>query len=446
MRHRILRRACLAATVAAALGAAAAPTDDLAIEAIVELAHPLEDAGDLDPLMEWIGDRRIVLLGESTHGTADFYQWRDTISRRLIAEKGFRFIAVEGDWAACHRINAHVKGLPGAEPDARALLASFDRWPTWLWANEETLALVEWLRAHNADLPPARRVGFYGIDLYGVRESLDTLIAHLRDTDPEGAALAEAVDACLRPFWPALQAYGRAAGAGAADCSGAVARLARHLAAAEPDAADARYKAWFNAKRNAAVIRGAEAHFRAMGDPAQSSWNVRVAHFLETVDRLMDFKGADAKGIVWAHNTHIGDARATAMSAHGSQNIGQLLRQGHGAGAVFAVGFGTHAGRVVAARAWEASRETMRVPPGVPGSVEDLMRRAAGRMERPRFLLRLGPDHWHGPLAALRGHRAIGVTYQPEQEAGNYVPTRLAQRYDAFIFIGETGPLRPIHP
>lgn len=442
------KRSLLAGAVAVAAAPAlfAAPAaEEALLDALGALALPLERSGDLDPLLDRVGDRPFVLLGESTHGTSEFYHWRDQISRRLIMEKDFRYIAVEGDWEACYRVNRYVKHHPGAGESAREILAGFDRWPTWLWANDEVAALVEWLREHNRERPPSERVGFYGIDLYGPEASMREVAAYLRAHDPEGAALAERVEACMRPYWSSFNAYARATRSGEANCAEAVDALARHLAQSGASRDPATRKAWFNAKRNAAVVRGAESHYRAMGQPDESSWNVRVAHFLETVERLMDYKGEGARGIVWAHNTHVGDARATAMAEYGSTNIGQLLRQRHGESKVFAVGFGTHRGTVLAGRAWGAPMERMAIPHGAPGSVEDAMHQAARRMGRERFLLLFGHADRGGPIGALRGHRAIGVVYDPANERGNYVPTRVPRRYDAFIFIDETKALSPVH-
>lgn len=436
---------CLAFALAAGTACAEPDADAAFVAQARSLALPLETAEDLEPLLERVGGVRYVLLGEASHGTSEFYTWRDKISRRLIEEKGFRFIAVEGDWDACYRLNRYVKDLPGAGASARAILEEFDRWPLWMWANEEVEALIEWLREHNLERPLDERVGFYGIDLYGISDSLARVPEFLRAHDAEAAEFVSEAYACLEAFSDSYHDYARAAAEGRVNCAGqAEAVLGRLQAeAARYRAADRR--GHFNAKLNALVVRNAEAHYRAMGAPGGDSWNVRVNHFLDTVERLMAYKGEEAKGIVWAHNTHIGDARATAMRDQGSTNIGQLLRQRYGTSSIVAVGFGTHRGSVLAGRAWEAPMERMRVPTGIPGSVEDLFHQAARAMERDRFLLIFEPGHWEGPLRAWRGHRAIGVVYRPEEERGNYVPTMLPLRYDAFIFIDETSALSPVH-
>jgi len=426
-------------------GVVAANDGDVQVARFVELGQPFETPADLDPLLEAIGEVPYVLLGESTHGTSEYYHWRDQISRRLIEEKGFRFIAVEGDWEACYRLNRYVKHLPGAGESARAILESFDRWPLWMWANEEVETLVEWLREHNADKPEDERVGFYGIDVYGMADSLDAVLAYLREVDGEGAARAEEAYACLKPYAASFSDYARAVHAGVTDCAEAAASVVEQLAENSSAYAEEGRPALFNAKMNALVVKNAEAHYRAMAEPGGASWNARVDHFHETVEQLTDYKGEGARGVVWAHNTHIGDARATAMGNRGQYNIGQLLRERHGTAKVFAVGFGTYQGTVLAGRAWEAPMERMTIPPGMTGSTEALMHRAAEELDADRFFLVFEPGDLNGVLGEWRGHRAVGVTYNPLQEQGNYVPTNLPLRYDGFLFFRETRALTPVH-
>jgi len=426
---------------------ARASTETEALErAYAALALPLESGEDLSPLLDRIGDIAYVLLGESTHGTSEYYHWRDQISRRLIEEKGFRFIAVEGDWEACYRLNRYVKHLPGAGDSARSILESLDRWPRWMWANEEVETLIEWLHEYNKDQAPEARVGFYGIDLYGHQDSMEAVLAYLREVDPDGAAQAEEAYNCLRPYAGSFQSYARAAQSGLANCEEAVQSVVSLLAQKAGTYKEAGPGDHFNAKLNAVVVQNAEAHYRAMGRPDGDSWNLRVDHFLETVERLMDYKGEGAKGVVWAHNTHVGDARATGMADRGSTNIGQLLRQRHGKSKVFALGFGTHRGTVLAGRAWESPMERMTIPRAMAGSTEDLLHKVARRLEKEQFLLLFDHEDWSGALGEWRGHRAIGVSYNPSQEQGNYVPTMLPLRYDGFIFIDETKALTPVHP
>lgn len=413
-----------------------------AAELLRERAHPMTGADDLSPLIQRIGPARLVLLGEASHGTSEFYTWRAKISRRLIEEKGFNFIAVEGDWQQLWLLNQYVKHRDIPYASATEIMQTFRRWPTWMWANEETRDLIEWMRNHNAELPMAERVGFYGMDVYGEDQSKQTLREALADLDADLAAAISAALDCLADYEGNMHEYARAVAFGRiAPCTRVIEQAleqarATLAAAEEADAGDL-----FAVKMNTKVLQNAEAHFRLMASQGPESWNARVDHFYSTVARLLDWYGEDSRGIAWAHNTHIGDARATAMASGGQRNIGQIARQRHPEQDVVAVGFGTHRGTVQAGRQWGQAMETMRVPPGVEGSVEDFMHQAG----HPIALFIFDPGQNWNPLQVVLGHRAMGVVYNPEVEhRGNYVPTLLTRRYDAFIFIDETEALRPI--
>ena len=419
---------------------AAAQQDPAAI--LASLAQPISDADDLAPMIEEAKDKRFVLLGEASHGTSEFYTWRADISRTLIKEHGFNYIAVEGDWDACYELNRYVKDMPGAAESAEAALKTFDRWPLWMWANREVEALVTWLREYNDQQPEDKKVGFYGIDVYGFEGSFKEAVAYLQslECDASGEA-AKAILECLTPYIADPHDYARAVMLGAADCAppaeAAVALLREQTdTLREQDAA-----AWFNGKQHALVVRNAERHYRAMASRDGNSWNERVFHFHQTVERLDDFYGPDAKGIVWAHNTHIGDARATSMINANRYNIGQLLRQEHGDASVYAVGFGTHRGTVLAGSQWGAAMQRMPTPPARRGSLEYML----NEIGHETLLLLLASAREGGLLTDPLPHRAIGVTFDPAQEQRNYVPTVVPRRYDAFIFIAETQPLDPIH-
>ncbi len=403
-----------------------------------ETAQPLDEGEVLDSLTEAMGERRLALLGESTHGTHEYYVWRDRISRRLIEDAGFRFILVEGDWASLHELNRYVKDLPGAAESAREALEAQQRWPEWLWANEEIAELAEWLRQWNDGREPDQRVGFHGMDVYGPWGSIDLVTAFVESHLPEAA---ERISGKLEPM------------ASHPDDVGGYVRghhgrrnevLAGYSAALdlvrEARGADGAHPAeWFAAKQAVHVIKGAHRHFMGMAGQQQESWNRRAEHMHETALRLLERHGDGSRGIVWAHNTHIGDARATAMAARGEVNIGHLARESLGRDAVFALGFATHRGRVIAGREWGGQREEMTIPPGMPRSLEALL---DGRFPDGAFL-RTGD----APPAARRDtipHRAVGVIYHPDNEAGNYVPSRPADRYDAMIFIPETRALKAL--
>lgn len=414
-------------------------SDEGAVNLLRNRATPLHGASDLDPLVAAIGHRRLVLLGESSHGTSEFYIWRTQISRRLIQEQGFRFIAVEGDWDSSYRLNRYVKGATAQGDSARSVMQGFSRWPTWMWANEEVVDLIEWLRSHNDNRAAAEQVGFYGLDLYGQSNSLRKVPEMLAQMAPVLSERAVEAYACLAPYGDDFSLYAQAAARGQLSCESSVRavvamlRQERPLAARDPDA-------YFNLKQHALVVKHAEGHYRAMAISGSQSWNVRADHFFLTTERLLTHYGEGAKGIVWAHNTHIGDARATAMVMRGQRNIGQIARERLGDGAVYAVGFGTHRGTVMAGSRWGAPAEVMTVPPAMPGSFEDL----SHRTQMARFLLRFDDPAGFEPLTDPVGHRAIGVVYQPTRERpGNYVPSVMPRRYDAFIFLDQT---RAVHP
>lgn len=406
---------------------------------------PLRGPADLDRLLERIGDARYVLLGEASHGTREYYTWRAEISKRLIREKGFSFIGVEGDWPDCYRVNRYVRGAPGSGRSAYQVLHAFDRWPTWMWANRETAHLAEWLRDHNEDLPEDRRVGFFGLDVYSLWDSMRAVTRYLEQTDPELARRARRAYGCFEPYTEDVQEYARATRWAPTSCEREVVatlvELRRRAADLQQSDGRAAREAYFNAEQNALVARSAEHYYRTMVRGGPDSWNIRDEHMMTTLDRLMEFHGPQAKAIVWEHNTHIGDARFTDMAQCGMFNLGQLARERRGGDGVVLVGFGSHRGSVIAGRAWEAPMETMRVPEARAGSWEDVMHRAAPE-NRLLLLNEDLPQEWH----RVRGHRAIGVVYQPAYEGfGNYVPTLLPRRYDAFLFIDRTHALQPLH-
>ncbi len=433
-----MRRFTVAAAVLALCAACAqADATDL-VTALRERAIRLEDPPDLTPLIERIAPARLVLLGEASHGTSEFYTLRAKISRELILNHGFRFIAVEGDWNSLYRLNRYVKGTGPADTSAREIMAGFTRWPVWMWANEETAELIEWLRQHNEALPPEERVGFYGIDVYGKDDALRALPLALESIHPEKGEWLRGEYALFDPYLDDLHDYVRAlqrgAPSGADAARAAVERLRDGRDELEIDDAE-----FLHLKQMAWVVKNAEKHYRAMAMRSPDSWNFRVDHFYQTVERLMDFYGPEARGVVWAHNTHIGDARATDMAQRGQRNIGQLARQNRDAAEVAAVGFGTHRGTVLAGRSWGGRMERMTTPPAAPGTLEAAMHEASeGNL---LFLLDDAPP----ALRQRIGHRAIGVIYHPEREVpGNYVATVLPQRYDAFLFIEETKALTPV--
>jgi erythromycin esterase len=419
------------------------PISDQLLRAVQGRSLPLEDDYTLDPLIERIGDSHFVLLGEASHGTAEYYTWRARISERLIREKGFSFIAVEGDWPDCYRVNRYIKGHEDGGTDAHEVLHAFERWPTWMWANEEIAELAEGLRQHNALLADEKKVGFYGLDVYSLWDSLYQVMGYLHRMDPsalEGAI--HQVYRCFEPYGEDVQRYARATVLVPTSCEKEVIELLRQLRERALDYRRDDPEGYFVVEQNATVLKNAEAYYRAMIHPGPESWNIRDQHMVQTLERLMRHHGAGAKAIVWEHNTHIGDARYTDMADEGMVNVGQLVRERHVDQGVVLVGFGCGQGSVIAGSAWDAPMQRMRVPEARVGSWENVLRQASDS----RQLLIFAPEEKEPTMLQPRGHRAIGVVYHPAYEhLGNYVPTVLPRRYDAFLFFPETHALHPLH-
>jgi erythromycin esterase len=409
------------------------------IEAVKRAGKPLRDEGDLDALLERLGDARVVLLGEASHGTHEYYTWRDRISRRLIAEKGFDFIAVEGDWPDCYLVNRWIKHHDGGG-SARDMLHAFERWPTWMWANHEVAELAEWLKGHNESLPDEKRVGFYGLDVYSLWDSMDVVTRYLEKVDPQAAARARGAYGCFDPYQEDVQDYAMATALVPTSCEEEVVRILSDLRSKGPDYAEEGREAFFNAEQNALVARNAERYYRAMIRGGSQSWNVRDTHMIETLERLLQHHGPASKAIVWEHNTHVGDARATDMARVGMVNVGSLARERWGGDVVIA-GFSSHRGSVIAGSEWGAPMQRMRVPEAREGSWEHVFHEA-GAHDRLVMMDEIDDvPASHDP----RGHRAIGVVYHPEREAmGNYVPSVLPFRYDAMLYIDHSHALRPL--
>jgi erythromycin esterase-like protein len=416
-------------------------------EEIRRLARPMgRSVADLDPLLAAIGDARVVLLGEASHGSDEFYRERARITRRLITERGFRAVAVEADWPAAYRVNRYVRG--GGPPDASPVeaLAGFERFPAWMWRNTAVLDFVGWLRSHNDRIAdPATRVGFYGLDLYSLHASIEAVLSYLGTVDPVAAVRARQRYACFDHFGGDADAYGYAATFGLdGSCEEAVVAQLLELRARKAEYArrDGRVAAddLFYAEQNARLVQNAEAYYRAMFRGGVASWNLRDRHMAETLDALLGHLGDGARIVVWAHNSHVGDARATELGDQGELNLGQLARARHGSGAVL-VGFTTYAGTVTAASDWGGPAERKHVRPALPGSWEALFHATT----LPAFLLVLRdrPGAMTGDPARLE--RAIGVIYRPETERrSHYFHARLAEQFDAVIHIDWTQAVEPL--
>jgi erythromycin esterase-like protein len=420
----------------------------LEIRAIRENARAVTGSKyDYDPLIELAGKSRFALLGEASHGTHDFYHTRAELTQRLIEEKRFSAVAVEADWPDAYRVNRYVQGRSD-DADAVEALGSFQRFPTWMWRNTDVVEFVAWLREYNDALPEgARKVGFYGLDLYSLHASARAVLDFLDKVDPEASRRARYRYSCFEHFGEDTQAYGYAAAFGLSkSCEDeAVSQLVEmQKRAGDLASRDGRVDpdAFFIAEQNARLVKNAERYYRGMFASRIESWNLRDQHMVETLDALVNhLGGSSAKIAVWAHNSHLGDARATEMGDHGELNVGQLVRQRYKEDAVLA-GFTTYTGTVTAASNWDAPAERKRVRPALAGSYEDLFHST----ELPGFLLMLrGADWLSGVLNQRRLERAIGVIYLPESErVSHYFNARLADQFDAVIHLDQTRAVEPL--
>lgn len=403
---------------------------------------------DYDPLLDVIGAARLVLIGEASHGTHEFYRERAQITKRLIKEKGFNAVAVEADWPDAYRVNQYVKGK-NSDVDAVDALSGFKRFPAWMWRNADVLDFVGWLRAHNDSVQDNEKVGFYGLDLYSLHSSIEAVLQYLDRIDPVAAERARGRYACFDHFGKDEQGYGYATGFGIAEsCEEEVVDqlLEIHRRATEYARLDGRVAMddYFYAWQNAKLVRNAERYYRSMFRGRVLSWNLRDSHMAETLDSLLRFLSAQARHtriVVWEHNSHLGDASATAMGKEGEWNVGQLVRQRHGSNAVL-VGLTTYSGTVTAASNWDAAAERKYVRPALPDSYESIFHEVG----IPRFLLTFRNNA--STTAALRRQmleRAIGVIYRPETERySHYFNARLSDQFDAVIHFDETRAVEPL--
>lgn len=410
-------------------------------ELIADAAEPLPELDDpsFASLFDRFSDRRVVLLGEATHGTSEFYHARAAITRRLIERHGFTIVAVEADWPDAASANHFVRGLPvGAgkhEP--------FSRFPRWMWRNDEVDAFLRWLRAHNEGRDQERQAGFYGLDLYNMSASIAAVLSYLDRVDPEAAAIARVRYGCLTPWQNEPATYGRAVlTAGYRTCEEAVVKQCRELLEMAFEDARNDGEQLLDAAQNARLIASAEKYYRTMYYGGAETWNLRDRHMFETLEHLLDAKGPDAKAVVWAHNSHIGDARQTEMGQLRDElNIGQLCRERFGSDAAL-IGFGTDAGMVAAASDWGGEMEVK----AVRASHEDSVERCFHLSGKTRALLDFaGDEKVAEALAAPRLERFIGVIYRPETELqSHYMQARLSRQFDVFVWFDKTTAVTPL--
>jgi len=397
------------------------------------------ETANLDPLLERIGNARIVLIGEATHGTSEFYKLRSRITSELIVKKGFKFVAIEGDWPDAARIDHYVRHFDYPPSEWTA----FSRFPTWMWRNEEAREFVDWLRIHNAGIPPDARVAFHGLDLYSLYSSIRSILKYLDEVDPATADIARERYGCLTPWQTDPATYGQAAlSRSYRSCEAEVVGMLGELSRKHREYAEHDGERFLDAIQNARLVANAERYYRVMYYGSRESWNLRDTYMFDTLKTLQDFYGSNNKAIIWAHNSHVGDAAATEMSARGEINIGSLCREEFG-DSVYSIGFGTDNGTVAAASSWDGPMEIKSIVPSRDGSYEKLFHDVG----LPGFLLglrHLSSSSLRKDLSKPRLERAIGVLYQPDTElASHYFQAVLPQQFDEYIWIDTTQAVQP---
>lgn len=412
------------------------------------LRETVEPFGDIEeaeigPLLERIGDCRLVLLGEATHGTSEFYRMRARITRELIRRKGFNVVAVEADWPDAARIDRYIR--PRSRPVPADGRSTFARFPTWMWRNREVQDFVQWLRDHNETVrEPERKVGFHGLDLYSLYTSIHAVTSYLDEVDPEAGKLARLRYGCLTPWEQDPALYGQAALMGRYEtCETQVITTLVELLQKQMDYEARDAENYLEALQNARVAANAERYYRIMYYGSRESWNLRDRHMFDTLETVLRFRGPDAKAVVWEHNSHVGNAAATEMAARGEINVGQLAREQYGDGA-FLVGFGTDHGTVAASTNWDEEMQIKNVRPSHPESYERLCHDTG----IPAFLLHLREprrEEVRVELEPPRLERAIGVIYRPDTELmSHYFQAVLPWQFDEYVWFDETRAVAPL--
>jgi erythromycin esterase-like protein len=405
-------------------------------KAIARAAEPLPNFSDpaFGAMFDRYASARVVLLGEASHGTSEFYQARIAITQRLVEQHGFNIVAVEADWPDAATIDRHVRNRARRDGEG----ATFARFPTWMWRNTDVDGFVGWLRKHNEKRADGERVGFYGLDLYNLGSSMRAVIDFLDDVDPEAAAIARERYACLQPWGHNPQAYGlRSLTQGYAECEKPAVEMLRALLSKRLEYTVADEEEWLDAAGNARLVKNAEAYYRAMFHGSEESWNLRDTHMFETLCQVLEARGPTSKAVVWAHNSHIGNAAATQMGRErGELNIGQLCRERFGDQAAL-IGFGTHTGTVAAAKDWDEPMQVTRVRPSLDGSYERISHDSG--VERFLLDLRGAAPQVREALMEPRLERFIGVIYRPETERwSHYAQAVLPEQFDAWVWFDET--------
>ncbi len=416
--------------------------DSVLIKGLADAAESFNsiESADLEPLLDRIGDARVVLLGEASHGTNEFYLMRERISRELISKKGFSFIAIEGDWPDAARIDHYVRHFEYQPSEWTA----FARFPIWMWRNRAVRKFVDWLRNHNKELNPNDRVAFHGLDLYSLYNSIRSILEYLEDVDPDSAMIARERYGCLNPWQKDPATYGRAAITGSyKTCEAEVVQMLTDILRKHETYTQHDGERFLDTVQNARLVANAERYYRIMYHGSRASWNLRDSHMFETLRTLLDYYGENSKGIVWAHNSHVGDASATEMFTRGEYNIGYLCRQ-ELASKSYSIGFGTNSGTVMAASDWDGPAEIKKVRPALEKSYEKLFHQT----NIPNFSLALNNsklNHVYDELLKSRLERAIGVIYRPETElASHYFHAVLPKQFNEYIWFDKTHAVYPL--
>lgn len=420
------------------------------IHAINDIAKPIGNEYSYDALLDQIGDAHIVLIGEATHGTQEFYQARIEITRALIEQKNFKAIAIEGDWPDAYTLHRYINGASN-KAYAKKALEGFQRFPSWMWRNETLPPFLRWLRTYNDNVPIKNKVGFYGLDLYSLHTSMQAVIDYLSTIDPEAAENARSRYSCFDHLNLDPESYGYLTSAGIK--KSCVQEAIQQLLELQCQAIDyvqqddlLSQEEYFYITQNARLVKNAELYYRAMFEDHIYSWNIRDQHMTETLNQLITHltmrQNIPAKIVVWAHNSHVGDARATEFGERGELNMGQLVRDQYGTDA-YLIGFSTYQGTVTAASEWDKPAECKKINPGIPGSYEALFH----DLQYKNFLLDLRSNRksLHSYLQFPRLQRAIGVLYLPETEReSHYFFTHLLQQFDSMIHFDKTTAVKSI--
>lgn len=400
---------------------------------------PLVGDKSLDKIILTAANKKLVLLGEASHGTHEYYLWRDKINRRLIKEQDFNFIAVEGDFASLYHLNRYVKNMDGAAKSAREVLMKLHRWPRWMWANEEVVALAEWLRSHNDTLPHDKKVGFYGMDVYDEWNSKKEILTLLKANNLSAYHYVKEQYNCFGAHKGDSWGYAEAVEGGKNNCADATKNVVAFIRNNRNEFSNLADDTYFYLLQNAMVVHNAEEFYReSVASVDHVSWNARAHHMHGTVNDLLNLYGENAKGIVWAHNTHIGDAEYTSMRNTGEINIGQLSREEQGYDNVFLIGFTSYKGKVMAASSWGARMKRMTIPPAVNNSIEYKLY----QIDKEQFYMIFDDEDKNNEEINVMGNRAVGVVYHPKRDKRQFEPTIVSLRYDALFFFKETSALK----